>query len=378
MQSTDSFRVSTGNRLLRPSGLLKALVLGTSLLIAGCQKSTVDSAKLALQATAQEPKDKPAAAAPEPERKILSFDELVAVLEQKFGKAAIREVKKLGPMTVVLFTDRHVDRVRKQNIERLSLLEKEWDVEIVGVENVVKAPDSTEHKRMAAYVNSVLEPKPTELLEETEGGGGRKIREESWGTYKNLFKDPRFVSVGIEDEKLFREVAPGAVAEGLIDSWMEVVIEGTQKREETGGKSGAYVIVSHGDEYAWHFLTYKKIQNHYKNVLKDEMFPELDFRKIKGSRKIVDGREFVLLSDEDGPLVGELAFRYVQWTEARAIYQRNEASTKILLDAMKERGFTRGAMLYGNRHTRPVKGGKTLQEHLAAADASYIVVDYER
>ncbi len=291
-----------------------------------------------------------------PEKPQPTFEQLTDFVRAKFGPA-VKEVKKLGPTTIVYLGDVHSKKNAEKLIGRVQTIEDFYDLQIVGTEGVIDQPESEADKKAHEYVDTVLtiDPKKTLQLK----GGGTAIAAPPHGSFRPLYSNPGFQAIGLESKDLAPLVGLGATAEEIIDTLMQIIEQG-------------YYPVAKGDKTAAMILEYLQIQA----ALKDEpLFPQLDLKKIQYQK---DG--VTIIGKEDNALVGEMAVKFSQWRDTRLVATRNAIAVEKLTSAMQARGLTRGAMTFGRAHARKSAfdpTGLTIQEELAKRNVSYIYIDIE-
>jgi len=289
-------------------------------------------------------------------RNVLTFEELTAFVRSRYGKS-VREVKKLGQITVVFLGDVHVAKIAKSNKQRLSELEEVFDIQIVGTEGTVEHPESQVDEEVHEYVKRVFSVKPELVIELGGARGATVIEYPAQGSYEDLYSDDRFKAIGLESKEMAPLVGLGAHAEQIIDMLMDVVTRG-------------YMPVRRGDRTEGHILQYLQIQEALKE---EELFPRLDLSRITSNK---DG--IIVLGKEDNRLIGELAVKFSKWRDIRMNAPRNAIAVPKLIDAMESQELKRGAMIFGRGHSEKAQfnpDGLTMQERLAERNVSYIVID---
>lgn len=291
-----------------------------------------------------------------PEKPQPTFEQLTDFVRAKFGPA-VKEVKKLGPTTIVYLGDVHSKLNAEKLIGRIQTIEEFFDLQIVGTEGIVEHPESEVDKKAHKDVDAILAIDPKKTLQIQ--GGGTPIISSPQGSFSPLYSNASFTGIGLESPEFIKLVGLGATAEEIIDTLMQIIEQG-------------YYPVAKGDKTAAMILEYLQIQA----ALKDEpLFPKLDLKKIQYQK---DG--VTIIGKEDNALVGEMAVKFSQWRDTRLVATRNAIAVEKLTSAMQARGLTRGAMTFGRAHARKSPfdpTGLTIQEELAKRNVSYIYIDIE-
>lgn len=285
-----------------------------------------------------------------------TFEELTQFLQAEFG-GAVKEVKKMGPKTIIYLGDVHTVTNADKLIDRIQKIEEFFDLEIVGTEGIVDRPGSEKDIKAHEYIETVCRIDQKKILQIP--GGNIGVSDPPQGSFDPLFFNAGFQAIGLESEELIRLVGLGASAEQIIDILMQMTEQG-------------YYPVAKGDKTAAIILEYLQIQD----ALKDELlFPKLDLAKIKWK---TDG--MTILGEEDKALVGELAVQFSLWRDTRLNTPRNAVAVEKLTTVMQAHGFTRGAMTFGRAHgckTTFDPTGLTIQEELTKRNVSYAFIDIE-
>lgn len=273
---------------------------------------------------------------------------LVTYLDRKYG---VYDSCFVSDKIVFILADAHAPQIIQSNLKRMEEIESHFDLQVVGVENYIVAPNSAEEIKMRQGVSEIFG------MESTVGA-----LQDALG-YSKYFGRKDFQTIGIEDADCYLKTQ----ALGVMMQLYFLMVQGAQGRfkleKENYPKSfpfhhGYIGSIRRGEKF---------LQGCNLNIpsLDLSYFPEQTAQGDIDIKKI-DPKAFIYLEQQ------MLAFKILAFRHQAA--ERNKLAGEKMARHMFETNAKRGAVVIGAAHLDPRLVPGTLQSTLKSQGLSYVVL----
>lgn len=273
---------------------------------------------------------------------------MVRWLSEKYG---IVDSKIISDQTVIILADAHVPLVVRKNAARLQEIEKAFNIEILGVENFISGPNSSDEMAMWKNLAGIFD---TDIL---NGGNLNSLG------YSQFFDRPEFKTLGLEEQNCYTTTQVLGVMVTLYD----LLVLGASNPRAFQGKNYPKMFPFHGgflESIRKGELALEKL-NIMAPKIEVAKFPHLtekgdiDVCKIETAglehlEKNLEDLKFIAFHDQAVP--------------------RNQRAAEKMANAMREGNVKHAAIIIGAAHLDPNLISPTLQSLLMQQGLSYVVL----